>query len=585
MDAQKFLAEFGHIANAPGGVARLRELIFELTGQGRLLEDCEPIEPIPLGKVAEFIMGQAPPGVECNTNGNGVVFIKTGEFGEIYPVIREWTTKPLKFARQGDVLICVVGATIGKLNLGIDCAIGRSVAAIRPNFGLQTKYLFYSLMPFTLHLRKGSRGSAQGVIGKSELSAVLLRVPGEIEQSRIVAKVDELMALCDKLEAQQQARRILQNALRQTTLQAVAAAASPHELQTTWARLAGNFGQFFRVPEDLNDLEQCINQCALKGLLTSKNSGEQLPQTITELACSTITGVSDSEMDWSIPSHWIWAKCEWLGEARLGKMLDAAKNKGDFRPYLRNVNVRWGRFDFSDVLKMRVEDHELPRISIQKGDLVICEGGEPGRSAIWEKDEEFVIQKALHRFRCNGYVLPEYMLFCLKHDFFSGRLSRYYTGATIKHLTGKALAEYSIPLPPIEEQKRILAAAKNIANYISALKGKIDSANHCAGKLATAAVSTLTGITPEQEPAPPMKLPQTELIAPLRLGQSPDIKAQAPLAAILAHHNGALNAKELWQRFGGDIDAFYAQLKIEVAHGWIVEPEPAEMRVREAQAG
>ena len=79
-----------------------------------------------------------------------------------------------------------------------------------------------------------------------------------------------------------------------------------------------------------------------------------------------------------------------------------------------------------------------------------------------------------------------------------------------------------------------------------------------------------------------MKAPQTELIATLRLGKAPDIKAQAPLATILARHHGEMSAKDLWQRFGGDIDAFYAQLKIEVVHGWILEPAPAEVREKPA---
>ena len=75
-----------------------------------------------------------------------------------------------------------------------------------------------------------------------------------------------------------------------------------------------------------------------------------------------------------------------------------------------------------------------------------------------------------------------------------------------------------------------------------------------------------------------MKVPQSELIAPLRLGQTPGVKAQAPLATILARHNGEISAKDLYQRFGGEIDAFYAQLKTEASHGWILEPEVAEMR-------
>lgn len=79
-----------------------------------------------------------------------------------------------------------------------------------------------------------------------------------------------------------------------------------------------------------------------------------------------------------------------------------------------------------------------------------------------------------------------------------------------------------------------------------------------------------------------MKIPQTELIAPLRLGTAPDIKAQAPLATILARHHGEMAAKDLWQRFGGEIDAFYAQMKTEVAHGWILEPAVAQVREKHA---
>lgn len=75
-----------------------------------------------------------------------------------------------------------------------------------------------------------------------------------------------------------------------------------------------------------------------------------------------------------------------------------------------------------------------------------------------------------------------------------------------------------------------------------------------------------------------MKAPQTELIAMLYLDKTSGIKGQAPLATILARHNGVMSAKDLWQRFGGEIDVFYAQLKTEVAQGWIKKPAPAVMR-------
>jgi type I restriction enzyme S subunit len=92
------------------------------------------------------------------------------------------------------------------------------------------------------------------------------------------------------------------------------------------------------------------------------------------------------------------------------------------------------------------------------------------------------------------------------------------------------------------------------------------------------AVMTLTGISVEEQENQSMRAPRNQIMSPVRLGQLPDAKTLAPLSAILANHSGELPAKDLWQRFGGEIDVFYAQLKIEVAHGWIEQPLVAELR-------
>lgn len=147
-----------------------------------------------LGTVAEMVMGQAPPGSDCNKEGIGTPFVKTGEFGNSYPEIVEWTTRPLKFASRGDVLICVVGATCGKLNRGVDCAIGRSVAAIRPSGALQSEFLYAFMETRTANLRGGSTGSAQGVISKATLQDEIIPLPPLVEQRRIVEKLDALCA-------------------------------------------------------------------------------------------------------------------------------------------------------------------------------------------------------------------------------------------------------------------------------------------------------------------------------------------------------------------------------------------------------
>jgi len=158
-----------------------------------------------------------------------------------------------------------------------------------------------------------------------------------------------------------------------------------------------------------------------------------------------------------LPEGWVWATVEMVGDHKLGKMLDKAKNKGKLRPYLRNINVRWFGFDLSDIQEMRVLDEELDKVSAKEGDLIICEGGEPGRAAVWNLSHPIVLQKALHRVRLFDGVLPHYLMYCLAADAANGRLERYFTGSTIKHFTGQALRRYVFPLPPLGEQRRIVA--------------------------------------------------------------------------------------------------------------------------------
>lgn len=150
---------------------------------------------IPLGEVVSLIMGQAPSSKDCNFDGKGTPFVKVGEFGVLRPIIREWTTNPLRMASSSDVLLCVVGATCGKINLGETCAIGRSVAAIRPNPArLDQFYLYYFMMTLIEILRSGSVGAAQTVISKDMVENVLIPLPPIREQQRIVAILDEAFA-------------------------------------------------------------------------------------------------------------------------------------------------------------------------------------------------------------------------------------------------------------------------------------------------------------------------------------------------------------------------------------------------------
>lgn len=161
----------------------------------------------------------------------------------------------------------------------------------------------------------------------------------------------------------------------------------------------------------------------------------------------------------------------------LGKMLDAAKNRGDYQPYLANLNVRWGDFELSNLSLMRFESHEQERYGIKYGDLIMCEGGEPGRCAIW-RDElpNMKIQKALHRIRPHECLDVRYLYYWFLLAGKNGWLNRYFTETTIKHLPGDSLKDVEIDLIDLPVQK-------GIADVLSSLDDKIRGNNSICREL------------------------------------------------------------------------------------------------------
>ena len=148
---------------------------------------------------------------------------------------------------------------------------------------------------------------------------------------------------------------------------------------------------------------------------------------------------------------WVYQKVSDLANHSLGKMLDKAKNRGEYKPYLRNFNVRWFDFDLSDLLEMPFEPEETEKYTAEKGDVLICEGGYPGRAAIWEKEYPIYFQKALHRVRFHKPEHSKWFVYFLFACFQSGTLREYFSGTGIQHFTGEALSRFVVPVPPTQQ--------------------------------------------------------------------------------------------------------------------------------------
>ncbi len=165
-----------------------------------------------------------------------------------------------------------------------------------------------------------------------------------------------------------------------------------------------------------------------------------------------------------------------IADSRLGKMLDKSKNTGIPRKYLRNINVRWFSFDLSDLLEMKIEESEIEKYSLQKGDLVICEGGEPARCAVWENAEPIFYQKALHRVRFNDMTNPKFYMYYLWFSAQTGKLTKYFTGTGIKHLTGQSLEKVPVPKADYDMQNIIVKEIESRLSVCDSIEKTIDTA-------------------------------------------------------------------------------------------------------------
>lgn len=311
-------------------------------------------------------------------------------------------------------------------------------------------YVFYGLKYYQSYLEKlGSGSTKQTELSASVIKSLLFPLPPLAEQQRIVARIEELMPLVEEYGKAEE---------RLTALNA----------------------------EFPGKLRKSILQQAIQGKLTERDPADEPASELLKRICAEkerlfkegkikkekpFPPITEEEIPFEIPENWEWVRLSNIAEMCLGKMLDKAKNKGNLYPYLRNVNVRWGSFNLSDLLTMRFKDNETERYSVRYGDLVVCEGGEPGRCAVWtDMQSSFRIQKALHRIRFFGEINGFFVYRVFELYAINGYFSERFTGATIKHLPGKVLASILVPLPPLAEQQRIVDRVNELLAVCNELK-------------------------------------------------------------------------------------------------------------------
>jgi len=475
------LRHFDRLAETPGGIAKLRALILQLAVEGKFAANPNTVasaegdwRKCTLADCARVFNGRAYKQQELLTSGTPVIRIQNLNGGNSW-YYSDLQLEPQKYCDNGDLVYAWSG-TFGPYIWGGPKAIFHyHIWKLELSDIAEKKFIFFLLQHLTIEIKEEAHGLMLPHMTKERFEKWPVLLPPLAEQRRIVAKVEELMGLCDALEAAQQEREAVRTRLRTSALHQLASPDSDSKSAASRRAVASgeggssvsfvlqNLTNLINAPEDLPLLRQSIFQLAISGGLLAR------------------------------VDPWKTAHLDSVAECRLGKMLDAHKNTGRSTKYLRNTNVHWFRFELDSIKELKLEVEEFAEYEVHPGDVMICEGGHGiGRTAVWRGEIQGIIfQKALHRVRPKKDLHPDFFSYVMKVFYDTGVLSEFYTGAGIPHLTGQELKKITIPLPPLAEQRRIVAKVDELMAVLDALEATLTSARTTSEKLLAATIAKL----------------------------------------------------------------------------------------------
>ena len=415
-------------------------------------------EWVRFNQVGDIITGSTPPKDNDDYYGGNIPFYKPTDLDQGINTIasRDSLSKEgFSISRQlpeGSVLVTCIGATIGKT--GLIRQVGtcnQQINAIIPNGSIYSDYLYYACISAYIQseIHKRASSTTLPILNKNKFSEIPIPLPPLPEQHRIVSKLLELMPLIESYGKSQEALNALNASLPEKLRQSILQEAIQGHL----------------VPQDPNEepasvlLERIRAEKAhlVKEGKLKKKDLEEKP-------------ISPDEIPFDIPEGWVWCRLTDIASNSLGKTLNGGKTTGQIKTYLCTINVYWNNIDLSNLKSTAFSENDCVKYRVNPGDLLICEGGDYGRCAVWDIDKEMYYQNALHRvsFYCN--VNPYFFMYYIQYCKSAKILDELAKGMTIKHLTQDALYSMFFPLPPLSEQRRIVTKLEELLQEIDKLK-------------------------------------------------------------------------------------------------------------------
>ncbi|MCE2906139.1 MAG: restriction endonuclease subunit S [Anabaena sp. CoA2_C59] len=559
MKLETFFKHFDLLTEAPNGVQKLRELILDLAVRGKLVPQDANDEPaavllerikkekerlvkekiqkvrttskidnseipfelpknwmwVNLDSYVLIVMGQSPDSTYYNNHKKGLPFYQgKSDFNNLYPTPRVWCEIPLKIAEENDILISV-RAPVGSTNICQEkSCIGRGLAALRSIDNTNNFYLLYFLRAFEKKISEMGVGSTFKAISKTNLETFKIAVPPLNEQKRIVTKVDELMKLCDELEARQKKKQETRILINNAALNKLLTADTPETFTKNWQRIGDNFDLLYSAPENIGKLRQAILQLAVMGKLVPQNANDEPAAVLLERIKKekerkvkkekSLPAIKDDEIPFDLPIGW---ECVRLGE--ICSFFGGYAFKSDSYVELSsNQVIRLGNVKNDKIMLKQspvyITDEiafENEKFLIHKEDILITMTGTKNKrdycftSVVEDKhiaDKNLYLNQRVGSLRISETLFIQLVNIFLKSSMILDLLFSSETGTANQGNIGvDAIRNLPFPLPPLNEQKRIVTKVDKLMKLCDELETKLTQTQTEREKIINAAVKQL----------------------------------------------------------------------------------------------
>jgi len=429
-------------------------------GSIKCIEDEIPFE-VPEGwawcRLSQIIIlysGQDLEPSRYNDNSIGIPYITgASNFEDGRIIINRWTDSPTTHATIDDLLLTCKGSGVGKMVwCNIENAhIARQIMALRCIDGLYKNYLEIVMLAFLSKIVSKANGLIPG-LSRDVILNMTFPLPPFNEQTQIYHKSKEILSYTQQVDKETEKLIDIINITKSKILDLA---------------IRGKL-----VPQNPNDepasvlleriraeKEELIKQGKIKRdkketIIFRGDDNSYYEQCGKKIECI------DSEIVFDIPHKWSWVRLGELFQHNTGKALNSSNTSGTKMQYITTSNMYWDRFELTHLKEMVFTDSEVVKCTVKKGDLLVCEGGDIGRSAIWCFDYPMRIQNHIHRLRPYTTISVKfyyYIFFLYKQTGLIGG-----KGIGIQGLSSNALHKLLFPLPPLSEQYRIVEAIETV---------------------------------------------------------------------------------------------------------------------------